>query len=595
MDQVSQIREKIDIVSFISEFIAIKKAGRNFKANCPFHGEKTPSFVISPERQIWHCFGCALGGDVYTFLMQYEKIDFGEALRMLAKRTGVELVSQKGTSGLTSKKELLYEINSFAKEFYHYVLTNLPAGEQAREYLEKRGVTQKVIETFKLGFSPSSDHALGHYLTKKKGYAKEDILEAGLAFMGRSGLVDFFRGRLMFPLIDHRDNVVGFAGRVLGGDVSSKYINTRETIIYHKGEHVFGLNVTKEAIRREKQVILVEGEFDVLSCFEHGIGNVVAVKGTALTEMQVGLLARFAQKVTFCFDGDKAGQEAIKRSLLVVEKKGLTPTVIVPPQGMDPDDALHKEPGLFKKAVKEDSGVYDYLLVKLGSDNDVKTVEGKKVVVNEFLSLIAPVQNEVVKEHYLRKLSSIVGTSYESIGKELQRLSQKQVLVPRQEIVKAKRLREEVLEEYLLALIIQSENSKVALETAVSLVAESMSRERAYQKILFHLFDHFEKTESFDGKKFGDGLPQELVSNFNTSVLFPLPKFIDHAALLEEVRKTAIHLRKFYLQKKMQDLAITIKKYEDEAEKENVIGDETRLETLRKEYSQLTSQLEATE
>jgi DNA primase len=587
MDQVAQIREKIDIVSFISEYITVKKAGRNFKANCPFHGEKTPSFVISPERQIWHCFGCGKGGDVYTFLMDYEKLEFAEALRHLAKRTGIELISQKGTSGITSKKELLYEINSFAKEFYHYVLTKLPAGKNAREYLEKRGVTQKVTETFRIGFAPSSDHALVDYLIKKKKYVKEDIVEAGLAFYGRSGLVDFFRGRLMFPLIDHRDNVVGFAGRVLTGDVPSKYINTRETLVYHKGEHVFGLNVTKDAIRREKQVILVEGEFDVLSCFEHGIGNVVAVKGTALTEQQVNLLGRFVSKITFCFDGDKAGQEAIKRSLPIVEKKGLTPTVIVIPNGKDPDDALKEEPGIFKKAVKEDMGVYDYLLQKLVSDNDTATAEGKKQAVSEFLSFIEAVQNEVVKEHYLRKLSTEVGTSYESIVKELQRVAQRQVIVPVQPIEKKKRARDEMLEEYLLALIAQSEKPRETLNRAISILSESMSRERAYQKILFHLVDHFEKNDHFDGKQFGDGLPTELLPSFNTSVLFPLPTFDDQKKLLAEVEQTAANLKKFYLQNKLKDLAHEIKKQENEENDEE-------LEELRKTYSELASQLQAT-
>ena len=584
MDQVAQIREKIDIVGLISEFIAVKKAGRNFKANCPFHGEKTPSFVISPERQIWHCFGCALGGDVYTFLMQYEKIDFGEALRILAKRTGIQLESQKATSGLTSKKELLYQINSFAKEYYHYVLTKLPAGKQASTYLHERGVTQKVIETFKLGFAPSMGDGLVKYLIGKKKYAKEDVLEAGLAFVGRSGLVDFFRGRLLFPLVDHRDNVVGFAGRVLTGDAPSKYINTRETLIYHKGEHVFGLNITKEAIRREKQVILVEGEFDVLSCFEHGIGNVVAVKGTALTESQVNLLSRFAQKITFCFDDDKAGQEAIKRSLIVVEKKGLTPTVIVPPNGKDPDEALKNEPGIFKKAVKEDIGVYEYLLTKLVATNDTKTAEGKKAVADEFLVFLALVQNEIVKEHFLRKLSNEVGTSYESIVKEMERLTQKQTSVMPQEMVKKKRPRDEVLEEYLLALIIQSDKPNVTLAKAVKILSDSMTKERAYQKILLHLLSHFESSEHFDSTQFVTRLPTELLPSYDTSTLFPLPHFDNQDMLMQEVEKTAIQLKRFYLQKKMKDLAEEIKQQDE---------NEERQAELQKKYSHLASQLEA--
>jgi len=589
MDQVSQIREKIDLVALISEFITLKKMGRNFKANCPFHSEKTPSFVVSPERQIWHCFGCGKGGDVYTFLMEYERLEFPEALRLLAKRAGIELISTSRDSTLSSKKERLYQINSFAKEYYHYVLTKLPVGKRAMEYLEKRGITQRIIEAFRLGFSPNTENSLVKYLIEKKKYTKEDVLDAGLAFMGRRGLVDFFRGRLMFPLIDHRDNVVGFAGRVLDKEAPSKYINTKETLVYHKGEHVFGLNITKDAIRREKQVILVEGEFDVMSCFEHGIANVVAIKGTALTENQVNLLSRFAGKVIFCFDDDKAGLEAIKRSLVIVEKKNLTPTVITIPEGKDPDEALKKSPGVFKKAVKEEAPAYDFLLSKLISENNIKTADGKKTVSSEFLSYIFSIQNEIVKEHYLRRLSAEVDTSYESIAKELSRITEKQSAKQVVEVIKKKRPREEVLEEYLLALIIQSEKPKEALQTSVKFLSEAMSKERAYQKILAHLLSHFEKVDHFDGKQFGNNLPEELLTSFNTSSLFPIPHFENQEKLLYEVEKIALQLRKFYLHKKLKELSLEIKEREESGDAAEEV------ESLRKKYSELTSKLETYE
>lgn len=424
MDQVSQIREKIDIVAFISEFIPLRKMGRNFKANCPFHGEKTPSFVVSPERQIWHCFGCGKGGDVYTFLMEYERLEFPEALRMLAKRVGVELVTRGQSSELTTQKERLYQINSLAKEYYHYVLTKHSAGKHALEYLKNRGVSQKIIETFMLGFAPGRN-ALTKYLISKKKFAVEDLVASGVAFQKGRDTIDFFRGRLIFPLIDHRDNVTGFAGRILDkNETTSKYINTRETLIYHKGEQFYGLHITKDAIRKANQAIIVEGEFDVISCFENGITNVVAVKGTALTESQVNLLGRFAQKITFCFDGDKAGQEAIKRSLTVVEKKGLTPTVIEIPGAKDPDEALQTNSGLFKKAVREDIGIYDYLFAKTLADVDVQTIEGKKQFSDTLLPVIAAIKNEIIKEHYLKKISSELEISYESIVKEIDKLQQ---------------------------------------------------------------------------------------------------------------------------------------------------------------------------
>ena len=217
--------------------------------------------MISPDRQTWHCFGCAKGGDVYTFLMEYERMNFPEALRTLAKRVGIELISSAQTSGLSSQKELLYQINSLAKEYYHFILTKHKAGEKARAYLSGRGTDEKMIETFMMGFAPLGS-GLSAYLTGKKGYKKEDVIDAGLAFERNGRLYDFFWGRLIFPLIDHRDNVVGFSGRILeNNDNTSKYINTRETLVYHKGEHMFGINITKEAIRRENKVVLAEGEF----------------------------------------------------------------------------------------------------------------------------------------------------------------------------------------------------------------------------------------------------------------------------------------------------------------------------------------------
>jgi len=586
MDQVAQIREKIDLVSLISEFIPLKKMGRNYKCPCPFHNEKSPSFVVSPERQIWHCFGCGKGGDVYTFLMEYERLEFPEALRMLAQRAGVTLVNQARSTGLTSQKERLYQCNTLAKEFYHYVLLKHKAGERAREYLHNRGITEAVIKTFMLGFSPSTGTALTQYLLSKKNYTQEEILAAGLAFQRGPRLNDFFRGRLMFPLIDHRDNVVGFSGRILNSDDStSKYINTRETLIYHKGEHFYGLSVTKDAIRRQNQAIVVEGEFDVISCFENGISNVVAVKGTALTESHVNLLGRFAQKITFCFDGDKAGQDAIKKSLVVVEKKNITPTVIEIPGGKDPDEALKTEPGQFKKAVKEDKGVYDYLLEKTFAEHDMQSAEGKKLISDTLLPYLAVIKNEIIKEHYLRKLSSSLDTSYESIQKELERVttkSESQSVVV--EVPKIKRSKEEILEEYLFALIMQNDMPVHHAHLAVTIMSEVFSQERAYQKLLLQLSSYVD-SQAFSPQQFAKSLPQELLASFDTSLLFPLPHFSDNEKVTAEVELKAKELKKIYIDKRLKALVVSI-------EQKKEAGDEASVNTLSEEYSTLLSHRE---
>lgn len=555
MDQVAQIREKIDIVPFLSEFITLKKAGRNLKAVCPFHNEKSPSFMVSPERQVWHCFGCGKGGDIYTFLMDYEKIEFPEALRILAKRAGIELIQSRAQMGISSKKESLYKLNSLAAEYYHYILTQHKVGEKARQYLKERGLTKKIIETFQLGFAPGAGNSLSQYLLKKKKYPTEDLVDAGLAFNRGRDTVDFFRGRLIFPLVDHRDNIVGFSGRVLDKDTkTSKYINTRETLIYHKGEGFFGLNITKDAIRRENQAILVEGEFDVISSFQEGVSNVVAVKGTALTEMQIGLIARYADKISICFDGDRAGQEAIKRSLPLIEKKELSATVILLPNGKDPDESIRSNPIIYKQAIKKDISVYDYLFDSALESGDRETAEGKKAIADNFLPTVALMTNEIIKEHYLRKLSTVLDTTYESIVKEMgnrrQAAQKTQAKLPPERM--ERQSRDEMLEEYLTSLIIQFENPRLALDKAVILLSPALSREKAYQKILTALLEHFSSTEEFSQAAFGKSLPSELHHSYNKSILFPLPPFKNQEKYLDEIDKVAWELKDIYLRDKLK-------------------------------------------
>ena len=582
MDPVAQIREKIDLVSLIGEYIPVKKAGRNFNALCPFHGEKSPSFIISPERQLWHCFGCGKGGDVYTFLMEYEHMEFPEALRFLAKRTGIELQSGSYDASTATQKDRLYAANSVAAEYYHYILTQHTAGKEALAYLEKRGIDERLIKTFKLGFSPGSGKALSNYLLQKKQYNPEDLVDAGLSIFRGRDVLDFFRGRLMFPLIDHRDNVTGFSGRLLDEKTGfgGKYINSRDTLIYHKREQFFGLNITKEAIRKENQAIMVEGEFDVMSCFQHGISNVVAVKGTALTEQQVNLLSRYAQKITICFDGDAAGQEAIKRSLPILEKKGVTTTVIVIPSGKDPDDALKADPGLFKKAVKNDINVYDYLFDKAIETHSVASPDGKQKIGEAILPIISGIQNAIVREHYMRRLSTSLHTTYESIIKELDRLQKRAANPAPVKISKTQRSREETLEEYLIALILQFDKPNTALRDAVAVLSDSMTPDRAYQKIVTHLLSHFEKSEQFDHAHFGNKLPSELVPAYNTSLLFPLPVFGATEKHLQEVAKVATQLRDLYLKTQLKNLADQIKAKEQS-------GSEDEAEKLKQEYSKL--------
>lgn len=585
MDQATEVREKIDIVSLISEYLPLKKAGRNFKTNCPFHNENTPSFVISPERQIWHCFGCGKGGDAFTFLMEYENMEFPEALRALAKKAGITIKETAFRKEEYSEKEKIFTINNQALKFYHYILTEHKIGKAALTYLlEKRKINKGIIDTFELGFAPGNGSALSDYLIKKKGYKNKDLLMAGISFEREGRLLDFFRGRIVFPLFDHRGNVTGFSARALSDNNQPKYLNTKETAVYHKGSMFFGLNGAKEEIKQKQDAIIVEGEFDMISLFMNGIKNVVAIKGTALTENQVNLLARFTPKVTLCLDQDNAGFEATRRSLEVIEKKGLTTSIIVTSEGKDPDEAIKKNPSAFKKAIKESMGVYDYLTEKFVSEKDKNTAQGKKEITDNLLPLFANITNEVIKEHYLKKLSSILDISLESLLKEVEKLQKKdledKIIIPK----KDKRTRREVLEEYLLALIIQDKNPKKVLEENKKVLSEYKFETLSLQKILENLTLTFAKKEQLELKEFSRSLSKELVQAFDTCYLFPLPKFLDDEKQAKEIEKVSKELFTLFLKDKINTLSAQIKAKEQTKAAEDV-------ENLEKELMKLVSLL----
>ncbi|MDO8658393.1 MAG: DNA primase [Candidatus Levybacteria bacterium] len=589
MDDVAKIRSKIDIVSLISEYIPLKKMGRNFKANCPFHSEKTPSFVVSPERQIWHCFGgCSKGGDCYTFLMEYENLEFPEALRILAKKAGIEIEKYSGfKSGVSSKKENIYKLNRLAAQFYHYILISHNAGKKAEKYLlEKRGIKKEVIDTFMLGFAPGSGRSLVSYLIDKKGYKKEDLIDAGLAGYRNGRLFDFFINRLMFPLFDHRDNIVGFAGRIIDSSAGSvsKYVNTRETLAYHKGDVFFGLNIAKDKIKKEDKVIIMEGEFDVISSFQAGITNVVAVKGTALTENQVNLISRFTQKVALCFDEDNAGQDAIKRSLSVLEKKGITTTIIVS-NGKDPDESIKEDEYLFKKAVKNDQNIYEFLLSKVLLNFDKKTATGKKKIGDEMLPVISQIENEIVKEHFLKKLSTELDTTYETLRRQIEKFNKKEADALVSISSRDKKPRKEILEEYLLSLIVQNENPKVVLETIKNIISDSMFEIPSTRKIFNCLLSYFENNDLFESKKFLELIPEELIPAFDIFFLKLLPKFIESEKYKEEVIKVANDLKTLFLKSKIREISSKIKSKEGPDQTDD-------LKALQEEFNSITSLLQ---
>lgn len=582
MDQVSEIREKTDLIALISEYIPLKKTGANFKANCPFHQENTPSFVVSPERQIWHCFGCGKGGDAFSFLMDYENIEFPEAMRQLAGKAGITIKESSFQKGIFSQKEKIYKLNTLAARFYNYLLTKHAIGTKALDYLIKeRGLNTNLIDSYSLGFSPS-DNSLSKYLVNKKGYKKEDLVEAGLSFIRNGQIMDFFRGRIIFPLSDHRGNVVGFSGRALDTGNPSKYINTKETAVYHKGSLFFGLETAKDEIKKKDCAIIVEGEFDSLSAFKNGIKNVIAIKGTALTENQANLLSRFTKKVILCLDQDSAGFEATKRSLAPLEKNGMMIDVLLL-SDKDPDEALKKNPGNFKKALKNAVSVYDFLISKITSENNIKTGEGIKKTTEELLPFFSQIQNEIVKEHYIKKLAKELDISQESLNKEIQKIesAKKQGAASVLPSQLEKKTRREILEQYFLSLIIQNENPKEILISEKKFFSNFEFDNLAFGKIYASLVTFLEKKDKLNSSQFVNFIPEEIVPAFDSCYLLPIPKFGSAQDFGKEMKKVEEELITLHVKKQMEMVAKKIKEAKDKGEQKD----------FQKKFSQLTELL----
>lgn len=421
--EIEEIKRKIDIVDLISSYLPLKKAGRNFKALCPFHSEKTPSFMVSQELQIFKCFGCGEGGDVFAFLKKIEGIEFAEALKLLADRAGVALKSFK-PSPEVRRKERLFAVNNLASEFFHFLLVKHKIGKEVYSYLRKRGIQAEAVEKFGLGYAPRSWESLGNFILAKK-FSLSDLLSSGLVVQKEKGrgFYDRFRGRLIFPLKDEQGRVVGFSGRRLTeNEDEPKYINTPETPIFKKGAFLYGLHLAKTAIKREKLAIIVEGQTDVITPFQAGTENIVASLGTALTSAQIRLLARFTKDIALCFDTDLAGDAAARRGIELAEEAGLTVKVLpLPPSFKDPDEWVRKDPRAWREALGKLISVYDFIFTTVLGRYDLGKVEGKKKTLVELLSVLAKIRSAVVKDHYLKRLAEELSVEEGAVRADLER------------------------------------------------------------------------------------------------------------------------------------------------------------------------------
>ena len=437
MSDTDLIKDKLDIVDLISEYVQLKPSGINHKGVCPFHREKTPSFMVNKERQFFKCFGCGKSGDVFTFVQEMESMDFPEALKYLAARAGV-ILTNTFSDVASSQKNRIKDINTEAARFFHNFLLKMPpaVAGRARDYLLERGLSKETTEDWELGFVPEQWELLTQYLLKK-GYGIDDLVASGLTIkrdgadpITKKGFYDRFRGRVMFPISDIHSAIVGFTGRVLVETENSggKYVNTPQTLVYDKSRVVFGLDRAKQEIKAKDYIVMVEGQMDVIACHQAGMKNVVASSGTALTEHQVALLKRYSNNLRIAFDMDTAGQAAAKRGIDVAIAQGMNIRIIYLPEnsGKDPDECLKKQPAVWFQAVAQAKDIMRWYFDRVFDKVDIRDPKEKQRVVNQLVPEILRIPYAVERDHWLQELAYRLGIETAVIREEMDRVKKNQ-------------------------------------------------------------------------------------------------------------------------------------------------------------------------
>ncbi len=464
MSVIEDVKQKTDIVEVIGQYTTLTKAGRTFRGLCPFHSEKRPSFFVYPEQQSWHCFGaCSTGGDVFSFIMKKQSLDFGAALRLFAERAGGSIPSRSEPEGEKDEKERLYQLNGAAVQYFHNLLLNSPAGEKARKYLVGRGLSAKVISEFQLGFSLDNWEALKGYLLER-GYAESELLEAGLILATETGKThDRFRNRLMFPISDARGRVTGFGARVLD-DSLPKYLNSPQTPLFDKSGTLYGINLAAPAIRQQGLAVIVEGYMDVIVAHQYGFSNVVASMGTAITEKQVNILKRLTRNMVLAMDADAAGEEAMLRCVGYENSLEAEVKVVVLPAGKDPDDVIKEGPQTWQQLLDRALPVVDYTFNMVTARLNLTTARDKVLAVDELLPVIAGIKDTVRQSHYLQKLAFLVKVSERNLEATLRKTRAGQGKLSSQGVKEAEHetvthslhpFLSSPLEEYCLALLLK--------------------------------------------------------------------------------------------------------------------------------------------
>lgn len=578
--EIEEIKSKLNIVDVLGEYIRLEKAGINFKAVCPFHNEKTPSFIVSEERQMWHCFGCQKGGDVFSFVMEMERIEFKEALKILAEKAGVEIKTFNYQKNRNKDKTL--EILERTTVFWEKNLWNEPEGEKVLDYLKKRGLKNEIIKKFRLGYAPDGWRNTLDFLVRN-GYKTEEIAHSGILVKkereekARNDLnyYDRFRNRIIFPIADFSGRVVGFSARVTPGQDESqaKYINTPETDFYHKSRILYGLNNAKNQIRKRDWVLLVEGNMDVIACHQAGIENTVAVSGTALTQEQVDLIKRYTNNLKMFFDMDKAGESATQKSSKLCFKQEMNVKIVTLPSGKDAADLAKESPVELKKAIAQSLEAMEYFFQKSFLKFDKNEAIGKKKIAQYFLEFISYLENDVEKNHWLKKMSEALNVSEVALTDTFKKVSLEEKINEKKDIVQNNR-----------PDTIFSKQENLLNDLIGIMLAFPLAWEKGLEKVEQNDFSFLESDPLF-----------LIMKEKGKSCCFSFDSFIKFLKEKKQIRERA---ERVFFEKKFQlDLNnnwAELDSFDSLAELENILK-ELRKENLKRKLTQLTYDLKLAE
>ncbi|MEA2113644.1 MAG: DNA primase [Patescibacteria group bacterium] len=588
---IDEIKNRLDIVDVISGYMKLQKAGRNYRANCPFHSEKTPSFMVSPEKQMWHCFGCGKGGSIFDFVMEMEGVEFGDALRILAQKAGVELKPRdaKFSAEWKTEKSRLYEICALTNRFFVKQLEESKTGKEMLDYLIGRGLKQNTIKDWQIGYAPGGWQSLFDFLAGC-GYSDDEILKTGLSVKNekagiRQKFYDRFRDRIIFPISDINGSIVGFTGRENPKNPDSrmgKYVNTPNTLIYNKSNVLYGLDKAKMNIRKDNLCILVEGQTDVIMSHQAGFKNVIASSGTALTEQQLKIIKRYTENLATAFDMDAAGEIATKRGIDLALQFGFNAKVIVLPQNQDPADCIRENPKIWAKAIARAEGLVEFYFNGVFSNNNPETVEGKKKISEALLPAIKKISNKVEQAHWLQELATRLKVQEQVLIEEMDKIKDDYSNYP------SAAANEKDYQNKINANLSSSEEYTIGLILAYPENFKKHKNEPSYlftNSDLRQIFEILKKNafEKTDLKKSKNNLPANLAekADYLAFVVEAQKDMLEDFNPKKEMRFCFGQLGKYYLKKERNKLALAIKDAENKK-------DESLLKKLTEKFNKLS-------